>query len=68
MKNIDNLNKYFILIEFKKIDEALAELFQFNKELVTFDATLTELNTWITGRYFPCRRQENVKRSKGICF
>ena len=38
------------LVVLKKIDEALAELFQFNKELVTFDATLTELNTWITGR------------------
>jgi len=34
----------------KKIDEGLADLFQFNKELVTFDATLTELNTYITGR------------------
>jgi len=34
----------------KKIDQALADLFQFNKELVTFDATLTELDTWITGR------------------
>eukprot|EP00092_Neocalanus_flemingeri_P058371 GFUD01069552.1.p1 GENE.GFUD01069552.1~~GFUD01069552.1.p1 ORF type:complete len:581 (-),score=157.70 GFUD01069552.1:119-1861(-) len=33
-----------------KIDQALADLFQFNKELVTFDATLTELDTWITGR------------------
>jgi len=34
----------------KNIDEGLADLFQFNKELVTFDATLTELNTYITGR------------------
>jgi len=34
----------------KKIDEGLADLFQFNKELVTFDATLTELNAYITGR------------------
>jgi len=34
----------------KKIDEGLADLFQFNKELVTFDATLTELDTYITGR------------------
>ena len=34
----------------KKIDQALADLFQFNKELVTFDATLTELDAWINGR------------------
>jgi len=34
----------------KKIDEGLADLFQFNKELVTFDATLTDLNTYIIGR------------------
>jgi len=33
-----------------KIDQSLADLFQFNKELVTFDATLTELDTWITGK------------------
>jgi len=34
----------------RKIDQALADLFQFNKELVTFDATLTELDAWINGR------------------
>jgi len=33
-----------------KIDQSLADLFQFNKELVTFDATLTELDAWITGK------------------
>jgi len=44
----------------KQIDEALAELFQFNKELVTFDATLTELNAWITGR--AQEKLENIRQ------
>jgi len=38
------------LVVLTNIDQSLADLFQFNKELVTFDATLTELDAWITGK------------------
>ena len=33
-----------------KIDETLADIYTFNNELIKFDATLTELDTWINGK------------------
>ena len=32
------------------IDEALADIYKFNNELIAFDKTLTEMDTWINGK------------------
>jgi len=34
----------------EKIDEALADIYKFNNELIQFDKTLTELDTWLNGK------------------
>ena len=33
-----------------EIDEALADVYKFNNELLAFDKTLTEMDTWINGK------------------
>ncbi|XP_023337940.1 uncharacterized protein LOC111708713 [Eurytemora carolleeae] len=38
------------LVVLNKIDETLADIYTFNNELIKFDATLTELDTWINGK------------------
>ncbi len=32
------------------IDAALADIYKFNNELMAFDKTLTEMDTWINGK------------------
>ena len=34
----------------EKIDQALADIYKFNCELVEFDKTLTEMDIWMNGK------------------
>jgi len=38
------------LVVLNNIDESLADLYKFNNELIAFDKTITELDTWIAGK------------------